>query len=340
METAAPPAGPPVIASTLVIVPLVPSAVVAYHAADGTVAWRAELAAIRPLEADDERTYIVSREGVHALRAATGEPVWRADTGPLTAPLLVRTGWVIVATAEHVTALRAADGSLVWRRSLGTVEARPAIDGDRLFLPLLLETRITAVDLQSGETRWERELGGSPDEPLAVGGKVYTVARDKRFYALDADDGEIEWHRRVGAAPRGRPAADDDHIYYVALDNVLRALHRGHGAEKWTEGLPYRPSQGPTLVGGAILVPGPVPSVPVFGPGGTRLSAVTFPATLVGLSNVATGPATYPMVAAMTGDLQHAWTLSMFETSLDPPQVPLVPLTALPGQTIAIALPV
>ena len=327
------------IAGDLIVVALVEAGIVAFRTSNGTQLWRADLGAVHPVAADDERAYIVSRERIHAVRLFDGEEIWRADIGTLSAPPLVRSGWVVLATADDVAALRASDGSVVWRRSVGTVESQPAIDGDWLFVPLLLETQVVAIDLRTGETRWETELGGAPAELLAIGGKVYTCASDKHFYVLDADDGAIELTTRVGAGPRGRAVADEDHVYFVALDNVLRALDRGNGSVKWMEGLKYRPALGPMLIGSAVIVPGAVTSLPTFGRDGDPLTPVVFPATLVALSNVTTGVLDHPVAAAITGDLQHPWTLSLLETSLDPPPIPLVAITALPGQVLAIALP-
>ena len=333
------PAAAAVISGDIIVVSLVEAGVVAYRASDGTEAWRVDLAAVHPVSADDERAYIVSRERIHALRLSDGQELWRADIGALSAAPLVRSGWVILATADDLAALRAGDGSTVWRRSIGTVESQPAIDGDWLFVPLLLETRLVAIDLRTGETRWETELGGAPAEPLAIGGKVYACASDKSFYAMDADDGDIEWTLRVGAGPRGRAVVDEDHVYFVALDNILRAIDRGHGAVEWMKGLAYRPASGPMLMGSAVIVPGAVASLPTFAADGESLSPLVFPATLVGLTNVTKGPLDHPVVGAITGDIQHPWMLSLLETSLDPPPIPVVPVTTLPGQVLAIALP-
>ena len=305
------------------------------HAASGVEAWRVPLAADRPIAADDDRVYVPVRGEIRALELTTGRQVWKVETGNLTAPPLVHAGWLIVATPGAVAAFRAADGSAVWRRESGTIEMRPAIDGDLLFLPLL-DRRVAALDLPSGGTRWETRLGGEPGEPLSIGGKVYVTAADKRFYALDADSGEIEWPMRLGAAPRGRAAADDDHVYIVAMDNVLRALDRGDGAIQWQKSLPYRPSAGPVLVGGALLVPGAVTTLPTFRPDGVPLTPLTFPATLVAVSNVLLGANGYPALGVVTGDLEHPWTFSLLESSLDPPPIPLVDLVAVPGVTIPI----
>ena len=334
----APPVSPPVIAGGVTVVPLQDKTVLAVESRNGTERWRAEVSAAWPISTDEERVFVPSRDAIHALRLSTGEAIWRTEVGTLTAPPLAHAGWVVAAGGGAVVALRAVDGTEVWRRSLGAVENRPAIDGDMLFVPLV-DNRVVAIDLPTGETRWERLVGGPVGEPLAIGGVVYAGADDKLFHVMNAATGESSWTYRVGASPRGRPAADDDHVYYVAVDNVLYVYARGSGAKRWSKGLTYRPSAGPVLVGSALLVPGAAKAFPVFGRDGTVLTDLKFPATLVGVSNVSTGPSTYPMMCVVTGDLENAWTMWLIEGSSEPPDLPIIPLTVLPGTTIAIALP-
>jgi hypothetical protein len=123
------------------------------------------------------------------------------------------------------------------------------------------------------------------------------------------------------------------------VDNILRALDRGDGAREWANRLNYRPQEGPMRLSGAILVPGAVTALPVFGRDGAPLTDIKFPSTLVNVSNVVFGPWNYPMLGAVTGDLQHPWTLWFLEPSIEPPAIPLAALTALPGATIEIGMP-
>jgi outer membrane protein assembly factor BamB len=337
----APSVGPPVIAGDIVVIALQGGGVTAYRGLDGTEVWKSPLASDprAPIAIDDERVYVPSGETLHALSLANGEPVWQQQTGALSAPLLVHGGWVIAISPGSIAAHRAADGTLLWRQAIGTVEHQPAIDGDVLFVPLL-DRQVVALNLQTGETLWSRTLEGEPGELLVVGGTVYLGAGDKAFHTLDAATGAIVWPIRVGARPRGKPAVDDDRIYTVALDNILRSYARGNGAIKWNKGLKYRPHSGPVLLGDAVVVPGAVAAIPVFRRGnGDQFSDIKFAATLVGMSNVLFGPWNYPMFAVVTGDLQHPWTLSFLEPSTDPPPVPMVELKELPGTTIPIAIP-
>ena len=335
----APPLGPPLISGDIIVLALQPSGIVAFRGVDGSQAWRCDLATDRPIAHDDERVYVVAGEAIHAVSISKGEELWKQKSAALTAPLLVHAGWVIAATQGSIAAYRAADGSVVWQRSIGVIEYEPAIDGDVLFVPLL-DREITALNLQNGETLWTAPLAGEPGEPLALGGRVYVGARDKRFYTLKATNGEGDWVQRVGAGPRGRPALDDDRIYVIALDNIVYAYDRRSGATNWNKGLKYRPFGGPVLMSGAVVVPGPSTVLPVYRrENGDALAEITFSATLVGMSNVVFGPWNYPMFAAVTGDLQHPWTLTFFEPSTEPPPISLVALTELPGTTIPIVVP-
>jgi outer membrane protein assembly factor BamB len=336
----APPIGSPLISGDVVVIALQPSGIRAFRGLDHpSDAWHSNLAADRPILLDEDRVYVVSGESVYALAVSSGDEIWRQKTGALTAPLVVQSGWVIAISPGGIAAYRGTDGKPMWRQQLGTVEHQPAIDGDVLFVPLL-EGKMTALNLQTGETLWTTPLAGEPGEPLAIAGKVYVGARDKDFYTLNAADGVVEWTYRIGAGPRGRPAVDDDRIYFVALDNIVRALDRRSGSVKWDTGLKYRPMSGPVRLSGALLVPGAVTTLPVLNRAdGTQLSDIKFPATLVGVSNLLFGPWNYPLLAVVTGDLEHPWTLWFLEPSTDPPPLPLVELTELPGTTIPIELP-
>ena len=335
----APPVGSPIIAGDTVVAALQPQGIAAYRLSSGAEAWRADLVADWPIAADDDLVFVSTRDAIHALRLSNGEEVWRTKTGQMTAPPLVDSGWVVAATVGSLATFGAADGSLVWRRELSTVEYPPVIDGDLLIVPLMDEA-LVALQLKTGETKWETALGGRPGAPLAVGGKVYVSATDKQFYAIDADSGRLDWPRRVGAAPRGRAVADERYLYFVALDNVLRALDRGHGALKWMRGLPYRPGpSGPVLIGSALVVPGDVTTVPAFAPDGSPLPPISLSSTLVGISKAIAGTSGHPVVAVITGDLEHPWVLTLLESSLEPPPIPLVPLTVMPGVAIAIVPP-
>ena len=96
-------------------------------------------------------------------------PAWRvAGRERVTAPTLAHGGWVIAAAARQLLALRASDGAIVWRKPVGTIEFRPAIDGDLLFVSVT-EGRLLALNLRGRRERWAVALDSEPTEPFVIG---------------------------------------------------------------------------------------------------------------------------------------------------------------------------
>ena len=334
-----PPAGAPLVSGDIVAVPLASGAVAAHRLSDGGAAWTTELAADQPLGGDGERVYVVAGEALHALNSATGTVAWRVAVAKPSAPPLAHAGWVIAAAGGDLLAIRAADGSIIWRRTVGEIVFRPALDGD-LLVASLLDGRVLALDVQTGAPKWERPLGSRPTEPLAVGGRVYVGTEDKAFYTLFGSSGRIESRRPVPAEPRGRAAADERHVYFAAMDNVLYATDRGDGALEWKKGLTYRPGAGPVVIGDHVLVPArQVESLPVFGARkGEPSGGIAFPARLAVLPVYATIGEGKPIFIGVAGDLTNKWTMTLLERSVVPP-ASVQPLTALPGDVVLLPVP-
>ena len=308
-------------------------AVTARDLQGGREIWTAPVVADGPLAAAEQRVLVPTAENIQALDAATGRQVWAIRVGTITAPLLVKDGWLLVAVAEQLSAYRLADGTLVWSRDIGAVEQRPAIEGPKLYVPVA-DGRLVALDLKSGEPLWERDVGVAPTEPLAFSDRVFVGSGAKRFYALKADDGAEDWVLRVGAAVRGAAVADGSHVYFVALDNLLRAHDRGNGALRWKVDLRFRPLGGPQLVAGAVTVPGMTREIRAFESGsGRQAHRLLFANTLATQPTlIAASETRSALVAALTGSLQNEWQLTLAGAPPPGPSpIPVEPLTALPG---------
>jgi len=343
------PIAPPLLVDDRIYVALESGLVMAYRAADGGEAWRRELRADGPLAAGGARLFVAAGEAIYALNA-DGSPAWHADTGALTAPMLVHDGWLVVSAKDQLTAYRATDGTIVWRLELGGVQERPSIDGTTLFLSNE-DGRVLALDLATGKQKWERRLDGAPTEVLAIADRVFVGSADKHLYCLDADNGTISWRQRIGAALRGRPAADAERVYAVALDNSLRAFDRGNGALRWSpRGIPFRPTAGPVVIGDMVAVAGTTKEISAFDAATGRpaeqlvLAATSQPGGEPATAEtLATSPA-YRVsgpgvtIVAITGSLNQQWTLRL-AVSNGVPVVSLAPLTELPGLRLPIPPP-
>ncbi|MFI5179164.1 MAG: PQQ-binding-like beta-propeller repeat protein, partial [Vicinamibacterales bacterium] len=228
----------------------------AYTLITGTQAWLVDAEPIFEPTTGDDLVFLAEAHSLRALRAADGSVAWQLTFDePLAVGLVWDNGWLIAATATGaVIAFRGSDGQQIWRRDLGAVaHGHPSLAADRVYIPTT-DGKVVALQVASGATLWERRLGGPANEMLAFDERVYVGSTDDFFYCLMARDGQIDWRWRTGGDIVGVPAADERHVFFVSLDNVLRALDRTSGGQQWMKPLPIRPTVGPVLSGATIVV--------------------------------------------------------------------------------------
>ena len=184
---------------------------------------------------------------------------WKTPVEGSVTSIYWNTGWLLATTDKSaLLAFRATDGTLVWRRNLDAgLQSAPAPDGDRLYLSLK-NGALLALAMQTGEPVWTKLLPQPGNGILAVGDRLYLGSQDDMFYCLSAKDGRTIWRWKTGGDVIGTPAIDAKRVYFVSLDNVLRALDRNSGSVRWQKSLPMRPSTGPMLTGWTLLVAGSV----------------------------------------------------------------------------------
>jgi outer membrane protein assembly factor BamB len=238
-----------------------------------------------------------------------------------------------------ILALRAADGKLIWRRDLGSpAHGLPALASDRVYVPVT-DSRIVALKVDTGEPIWERRLGGPPNDILALEHRLYAGSKDNFFYCLIAKDGRVDWRWRTGGDVIGVPIADDQRVYFVALDNAVRALDLTSGGQRWLRTLPLRPMWGPTRAGGTILVAGQSPTLRLYDlKEGTAAGELPAGAEVAGAPRGFEEPATkLPMVLMVTHDIVKGAAVALVMRSIDPAITPVGPLPNL--VTLAPTLP-
>lgn len=257
---------PPAFDETHAYVSLASGQLAAVRLDSGTFVWATEMPPLVAPVAAGGLLFVTQDGLITALDPATGAVRWRAPlAGKPASPPAWRNGWLIVSLeAGDLVALRATDGTIVWRQHLGApIRTRPAILADRVYAPLE-DGRVLALSIESGATLWQRKLGDRAAEALAIGDRVYVGSRDNFFYCLLAKNGRIDWRWRAGADVLGAPVADDERVYFVALDNVVRALDRNSGVLRWSKPLATRPGGGPQIAGDALLVAGRGPDIVAF----------------------------------------------------------------------------
>jgi len=304
--------------------------IVAYMLTTGTQKWIVEGKPLFEPVAGHQLLFVVEAGTLTARRTPDGSIAWRLPLSDelATAPAWTN-GWIVLATKNReVVALRDTDGHLAWRETIGSdAHARPTLTGDRVYIPTA-DGRIVALRQDTGERIWERTLGAAANEVLALNERVYVGSNDNNLYCLMTRDGIIDWKWPTGGDVIGLPAHDDHNVYFVSLDNVLRALDLRTGGQKWKIGLPFRPLQGPVRAGDAVIVSGRVPPVRAYAVADGK-AAGDFGAG----SELAAAPRLFiedvthlPSVIVVTRDIAKGAIVTTFTRSIEPALTPVGPL--------------
>jgi outer membrane protein assembly factor BamB len=343
IKVSARPVAPPVSSADRLFLGL-QTIVSAHRLADGVEVWQTPLEVDGPMAASDQRLVVPAKGALQVLEISTGAVAWTDRSGRLTAPPLVHGEWLLAASGEHLTCYRLADGMKIWTRETGAVEQRPAVEGTYVYVPAA-DGRVIALELATGEPVWEFDVGISPTEPLIHAGRIFVGSAGKQLCSLFMENARRkrdDWCYPVGAAVVGRAAVDASNVYYVSLDNLLRAHDRKSGARRWKRDLKYRPSAGPLLVDASIAVPGGVSRVPVFDARtGSPTISLTLDAALATVPLLIEPAAETPArLVALTGGLPRVWTVTLAGPALFTlPSIAVTPLTELPGLAIPIGEP-
>jgi outer membrane protein assembly factor BamB len=271
---------PPAYDGTLAFFPIEGDRLVAYDLISGEQKWLVTARPSMQPSAGNGLLFILETSTLRALRTNDGSMAWQLPlVEPLAVPPVWDNGWLVVSlTTGEFRAYRDSDGELIWHRDLKSpAHALPALAADRVYVPTT-DRRIVALRIENGEPIWERKLGGAPNDLLALDQRIYAGSQDNFFYCIMAEDGSVDWKWRTGGDVIGRPIADDRLVYYVSLDNVLRASNLVSGGLQWMRPLPMRPAWGAVQAGATIVVAGQAPPLRAYNikdgsPAGTLTSA-------------------------------------------------------------------
>lgn len=319
---------PPAMSGRYGYFPIEGDRLAAYDIEHGTLLWLIAATPTSQPAIGDGLVFVAEPAALTALHQDTGSVAWRVPfSEPLSVPLTWDHGWLIASTSSGtLLAFRAKDGGLLWRRDIeGGVRARPSLADDRIYVPTS-NGRIVALRVDSGEVVWDRRIGGQPNEILALSDRLYVGSTDNYLYSLLAPSGEVAWRWPTGGDVIGLPVVDAQHVYFVSFDNVLRALNRKSGGQRWKRPLPLRPTRGPLRAGDALVVSGISRNALAYWlkdgtsagdlPAGGELA--TMPYLLEGVST--------PTLAVVTRDFADGTVLRALTRSYDPSATAVGPL--------------
>ncbi len=204
----------------------------------------------RPVLADGVLYVGAGDGGFHAVRADTGERVWRVQSkGAIRTDAIARGPHVFYSTIGGlIVAAERSTGQSVWEvKSSAPVTSSPVFIGDKLVIGGR-DSVLQALDPASGAQLWKLGFWGSWVESTAVpapenNGVAYIGSSDlRRVTCFDAASGRILWRTDVFGSSWGRPLVTEKFVY-VALcaeepypirhQGGLAALDRATGKLAW-----------------------------------------------------------------------------------------------------------
>jgi outer membrane protein assembly factor BamB len=179
-------------------------------------------------------------DNLYALDPATGALRWRQNykaTDNITSAPLLADGRVIFTTADQfVYSIEQATGIFKWRVRLPSrfVDNAPVYADNTLYVPS--GRSLFAFVPRSGNMRWQVPLPGDiVVPPVAEGGVVYVIDRDRKMWALRANNGREVWAQGVQLPyiAAAAPTISGDVIYIPTSRNVIMAVSREDGKLLW-----------------------------------------------------------------------------------------------------------
>lgn len=166
-----------------------------------------------------------------AFELGTGQRLWgpveleATDHEYYWAGHAVGSGVVVATRGRVLRAFSAADGRALWTRDFGSPHAAaPAIADDVVYAVggrgdgVYDESRLQALDLRTGRTRWSRSVRfGDHSAPTVADGKVFLSTQCGQTYAFRTGDGSRVWKVDAASCYGGRNSVWSDGRLYTRV---------------------------------------------------------------------------------------------------------------------------
>ncbi len=175
---------------------------------------------------------------VFALSDSTGEICWKVSRNLGTVWSVIAVSgleMVIFASETEVTSLDIHSGKVIW-----TLPGRSRIRCGSSFDPktiYLTDTGVRAIDVQTGVTLWNQELGIDGTSRIVVSEHAlfFTSRRpDRQLYAVNVADGQLLWRSGHGGDAGNVCLINSTHIVVQGSDWNIHCLKAEDGKHVWS----------------------------------------------------------------------------------------------------------
>ena len=319
-----------------VYIPLQSGELVAVNRETGVNEWSVMLPSSWPPVVGDGVLYAAGNREVGAVKATTGDIVWRAslDGETMAAPVLQGETLFLLTMPDQLRAVRTSDGSEIWQRTIGTLSTSATMTADAEAVYVSSGSHVTRLASSDGRLEWDRQLSGVLSPLVVAGDRVFVGSTDNFFYTLEAGTGRLAWRPwRAGGDVVGA-AADERFVYVASLDNLLRAFRRGNGNQVWKRALSTRTKAPPSTFGGIVIVSGNDPTLSTFNAStGAPIGKFSISGDLQGVPLI--DPALEPFRVAMVAVTRDGRAIGLRATGMMFRELPVSALRVLPGKPLS-----
>jgi outer membrane protein assembly factor BamB len=165
---------------------------------------------------------------VYALDRATGRRLWRVGTGPVSAPLAMVRGRLLVPTQRgELVALDPATGTRRWRRRVGSTRVAPLPAGADEVIVATTDSLFRLATADGTVRRRVRSPGTLLSPWVSGAGGLVAGSTDSMVVGLDPETLEARWRVRLDAPVLDSPAVSGDTVYAVTRRGTLYRILPG-----------------------------------------------------------------------------------------------------------------
>ena len=316
--------------------PAVPAALVALDRQNGAIRWTSSVSTALPPLLTHGVLIVATSSGLEALDPRTGRGQWSLalDRSARARPIAQGPLLFTVLEGGELVAVHLERREVVWRLSLGADRVSMTTDAEAVYL--VTGSRAISVKLSDGTIRWERALDGELSEPVVDRDRVFIGSTTKSFWSLDARTGKDKgwtWNGKIFGGAIVGASVEGNRVYVVSWDNIVRALDRGNGAQRWKEPV-TRPLFPPRILNGVIAVVGVSPTLSTFrADTGSPVSTWAFPSELL-LQGAPLIDEPAPYRVAIVAVFRDGQVFGLRSIEMLFKEAAAVPLTVLPGRPL------
>ena len=318
--------------------PQSPAQLVALDRQTGATRWTSSVSTRLPPVLTHGVVVVAAPGGIEALDPRTGRQQWSVALDRPARTRMIAQGPLLLTVLEggDLVAVHLQRREVAWRLSLGASD-RVSMTADAEAAYLVTNgSRAMSVNLSDGLLRWERTLDGELSEPAVDRDRVFIGSTTKSFWSLDARTGRDKgwkWTGQIFGGTIVGAAVHGNNVYVVSWDNIVRALNRGDGAQRWKEPV-TRPLFPPRILNGIVAVVGVSPTLSTFrADNGSPVSTWSFPSELL-LQGAPLIDAPAPYRVAIVAVFRDGQVFGLRPTEMLFKEPAPVPLTALPGRQL------